>query len=155
MKLRTRSCGRRLLCAFVLAAAMVTTIPASAFPGVMVEGLVRRQGTVISIVQSTARTALGRVSLNGQRLTVECIKAAHWQWAGITYSLLTPVWAEYDALVIIRGRLPDGHKRWIGIGSFDGALIDMSVRSWASYGPCGFDVNIYDASPALGYLLVE
>jgi hypothetical protein len=75
--------------------------------------------------------------VNGQRLTIECLRGEGGPF--VSYSPIDPV--GWDSWVILKGRLPNGQHRWIGISAEDGGgVLVMAVRTRAGSGPCGFDV---------------
>lgn len=107
-------------------------------------------GVVVTIDATTIRP-YGVALINGKRLTIDCIVAGGGPF--VSYSVIDP--AGWDSFVVLAGRLPDGRRRWIGIGSEDGALIEMAVRTKAGPGPCGFDLNVNTGiGLALGSMIV-
>lgn len=149
-----RSIGTRIAVAAIagllVLAAVSSEASAQAAP-LVIHGEVRQihvPGVVVSIAATTVKP-YGTVLINGQRLTIDCLKAGF--YAGATYSLLMPV--VYETYVLLNGRLPNGQRRWVAIGSFAGALTVMAVKSHATRGqlPCG---TPWDAPLAAGYLVV-
>lgn len=113
----------------------------------VVQSVLAHGGNVVSVEGATSRP-YGLATFNGKRLQIECIKTGSALY--LTYNPLFPVvYANYYAM---RGRLPNGKRRWI-IGAEFAPFTSLIVRERAGNGPCGTD-ELASANLAVGWVLL-
>ena len=129
-------------------------VPASAKSGVVL-GLARaKNGSVVTIEVTRSAPYRGLATLNGAKMKIECVRAL--RQIGVSYSPLALVY--YDTQVLMRARLPNGARRWIGIFGFQGVAVGAQIHKTArpDTGDCGtgIDTWTFPKDSAIGYLVV-
>jgi hypothetical protein len=150
---RRRSPLRVVVIAVVVALAI--PLPAASGQGRIVHAAVRTAGYGMTIESST-NAPYGVAYIYGQRLTIECIQAERYVAVAYTYSPFCLVCVDYESRVQLRGRLPNGERRWIALLSWGAGDITVAIRGAPESGPCGAPIQdtLYFPSGWFGYVLV-